>query len=124
MTKKIFIAGAGGIGEAAALLLREWSEFETEIFLGDVSADSLARAKDFVLQNSDKTTKVESVLMETGGVSEAMKAAFEQSDVLLDCSPGGQAPKMARFAVDFRMHYANLTEYVAETDEIIALAQN
>jgi len=75
------------------------------------------------LQNSDKTTKVETVLMEKDGVSDAMKAAFEQSDVLLDCSPGGLAPKMARFAVDFRMHYANLTEYVAETDEIIALAQ-
>lgn len=124
MTKKIFIAGAGGIGEAAALLLREWCEFETEIFLGDVSEDSLVRAKDFVLQNSEKTTKVETVLMDNDGASEAMRAAFEQSDVLLDCSPGGQAPKMARFAVDFRMHYANLTEYVAETDAVIALAQN
>lgn len=124
MTKKIFIAGAGGIGEAAALLLREWSEFETEIYLGDVNEDSLARAKDFVLQNSAKTSKVETVLMTGDGVSDAMRSAFEQSDVLLDCSPGGQAPKMARFAVDFRMHYANLTEYVAETDEIIALAQN
>jgi malate/lactate dehydrogenase len=36
MMKKIFIAGSGGIGEAAALLLREWSETETEIYLGDV----------------------------------------------------------------------------------------
>ncbi len=123
MTKKIFIAGAGGIGEAAALLLREWSEFETEIYLGDVSEDSLARAKDFVSLNSGKTTKVETVLMTGDGVSDAMKTAFEQSDVLLDCSPGGLAPKMARFAVDFKMHYANLTEYVAETDEIIALAR-
>jgi saccharopine dehydrogenase-like NADP-dependent oxidoreductase len=58
------------------------------------------------------------------GLNDAMKAAFEQSDVLLDCSPGGQAPKMARFAFDFKMHYANLTEYVAETDEIIKLANN
>jgi saccharopine dehydrogenase-like NADP-dependent oxidoreductase len=31
---------------------------------------------------------------------------------------------MARFARDFKMHYANLTEYVAETDEIIRLAEN
>ncbi|MDQ3712689.1 MAG: saccharopine dehydrogenase, partial [Acidobacteriota bacterium] len=28
------------------------------------------------------------------------------------------------FARDFKMHYANLTEYVAETDEIIALAKD
>ena len=124
MTKKIFIAGAGGIGEAAALLLREWSEFETEIYLGDISEESLKKAKDFVLLNSEKTTKVETVLMPVDGANEAMTAAFENSDVLLDCSPGGQAPKMARFANDFKMHYANLTEYVAETDEIIALARD
>jgi saccharopine dehydrogenase-like NADP-dependent oxidoreductase len=124
MTKKIFIAGAGGIGEAAALLLREWSEFETEIYLGDISEESLKKAKDFVLLNSEKTSKVETVLMPLSGANEAMTAAFEVSDVLLDCSPGGQAPKMARFAKDFKMHYANLTEYVAETDEIIALAKD
>jgi saccharopine dehydrogenase-like NADP-dependent oxidoreductase len=124
MLKKIFIAGAGGIGEAAAILLREWSEFELVIYLGDVSEENLIKAKNFVLQDSDKTTKVETVLMSKDGINEAMKAAFEASDVLLDCSPGSQSPKMAGFAVDFKMHYANLTEYVAETDEIISLARN
>ncbi|MDQ3180948.1 MAG: saccharopine dehydrogenase NADP-binding domain-containing protein [Acidobacteriota bacterium] len=124
MTKKIFIAGSGGIGEAAALLLREWSEAETDIFLGDVSEGSLVKAKDFVLQNSDKTSKVETVLMEKDGANEAMKAAFEQADIILDCSPGSQAPRMARFAKDYKLHYANLTEYVAETDEIINLAKD
>jgi saccharopine dehydrogenase-like NADP-dependent oxidoreductase len=122
MTKKIFIAGAGGIGEAAALLLREWCEFETEIYLGDVNEENLRKAKKFVLKNSNKTSGVETVLMTIDGANDAMKAAFEKADVLLDCSPGGQAPKMAGFAVDFKMHYANLTEYVAETDEIIKLA--
>lgn len=121
MTKKIFIAGSGGIGEAAALLLREWSEFETEIFLGDINEANLGKAKDFVTQNSAKETRVETVLM-TGEINDEMKKAFASADVLLDCSPGSQAPKMARFAVDFKMHYANLTEYVAETDEIMRLA--
>lgn len=124
MTKKIFIAGAGGIGEAAALLLREWCEFETEIYLGDVSEHNLTKARNFVLENSGNTSKLETVLMPFEGINDAMKTAFEASDVLLDCSPGGQAPKMARFACDFKMHYANLTEYVAETDEIIKLAEN
>ena len=124
MTKKIFIAGSGGIGEAAALLLREWSEFETEIFLGDVSEENLRRAKDFINRNSAKTARVETVSMPPEGASKAMNAAFEQCDVLLDCSPGAQAPRMARFALDFKMHYANLTEYVAETDEIMNFAQN
>ena len=124
MTKKIFIAGSGGIGEAAAILLREWSKFETEIYLGDISEANLAKAKEFVTQNSDKKSKVETVLMAKDGANDAMKTAFETCDCLLDCSPGGQAPKMAQFAKDFKMHYANLTEYVAETDEIMALAKD
>ncbi|MGI8495278.1 MAG: saccharopine dehydrogenase C-terminal domain-containing protein [Pyrinomonadaceae bacterium] len=122
MTKKIFIAGAGGIGEAVALLLREWSQEAPEIFLGDVSEDGLLRAKDFVMRDSEREGKVETVLM--NGESESLKNAFEQCDVLLDCSPGALAPQMARYAKDFKMHYANLTEYVAETDEIIALAKD
>jgi len=124
MTKRIFIAGSGGIGEAVALLIREWANVETEIYLGDVSEENLRKAKDVVLQNSDKTSNVESVLMATDGINDSMKAAFEACDCFLDCSPGTQAPRMAQFAVDFKMHYANLTEYVAETDEIIALAKN
>lgn len=124
MTKTIFIAGSGGIGEAAALLLREWCEFDVTIILGDVSEANLDKAVEFVTRNSAKTTAVETVLMSRDGINDAMKAAFERTDVLLDCSPGGQAPRMARFAVDFKFHYANLTEYVAETDEIIAMASD
>ncbi|MDQ6786791.1 MAG: saccharopine dehydrogenase NADP-binding domain-containing protein [Acidobacteriota bacterium] len=124
MTKKIFIAGSGGIGEAAALLLREWSETEIEIFLGDVSEANIQNAKKLVVENSKKTSKVETVLMLPNESNEAMNSAFETCDILLDCSPGSQAPRMARFAKDFKMHYANLTEYVFETDEIINLAKD
>ena len=124
MTKKIFIAGSGGIGEAAGLLLREWAAFETEIIIGDISEASLARARDFITRNSDKTGIVETVLMDPDETNAAMKDAFERSDVLLDCSPGSQAPRLARFAKDFKMHYANLTEYVDETEEIMELAKD
>ncbi len=122
MTKTIFIAGSGGIGEAAALLLREWCDFDTTIILGDVLEDSLRKAVELVTENSGKTTAVETVLMPKDGISDEMKTVFERADVLLDCSPGRQAPRMARFAVDFKMHYANLTEYVAETDEIMTMS--
>ncbi len=124
MSHKIFIAGSGGIGKAVAILLREWSEFELEIFLGDVSEIALEKSKEYVLRNSDKTSKVNTVLMPFEGISDEMKTAFEECEVLLDCSPGSQAPKMAQFAVDFKMHYANLTEYVAETDAIIEIAKD
>lgn len=124
MTKTIFIAGSGGIGEAAALLLREWSDDGLAIILGDISEGSLAKAKDFVTSGSSRTTAVETVLMPREGESDELREAFERADVLLDCSPGGQAPRMAGYAKEFGMHYANLTEYVAETDAIIELAKD
>jgi saccharopine dehydrogenase-like NADP-dependent oxidoreductase len=124
MTKKIFIAGSGGIGEAAGLLLREWSTFELDIFIGDISEANLIKARDFITRNSDKTGAVGTVLMAPEGINDAMKDAFEHADVLLDCSPGSQAPRLARFARDFKMHYANLTEYVDETEEIMELAKD
>ncbi|MCC6330216.1 MAG: saccharopine dehydrogenase NADP-binding domain-containing protein, partial [Acidobacteria bacterium] len=121
MNKTIFVAGSGGIGEAAALLLREWAGLELTIILGDVSEANLAKASDFVLSGSDKTSPVETVLMLPEGETDAMRNAFERTDVLLDCSPGAQAPRMAAYAKRFKMHYANLTEYVAETDAILEL---
>ena len=124
MSKTIFVAGSGGIGEAAALLLHEWCEFDLTLILGDISEENLAKAKAFVEEGSAKSTSVETVLMPRDGISDEMKSAFERCDVLLDCSPGGQAPRMAQFAVDFKMHYANLTEYVAETDAIMSLAKD
>lgn len=124
MTKKIFIAGAGGIGEAAALLLRERANFDLRIYLGDVGESGLRRAKEFIERDSQKTSALDAILMPPDELTDALKNAFEDCDVLLDCSPGAQAPRMARFARDFKMHYANLTEYVAETDEIIALARD
>lgn len=53
-----------------------------------------------------------------------MKDVFNQGEIILDCLPGTQAPKMARYAKDYNMHYANLTEFIAETQQIIKLAKN
>jgi len=124
MNHKIFISGSGGIGEAAAVLLREWSSNEVELFLGDISEDNLHKAKQFITHLSQRTSHVETVLMAKEGSNEAMNAAFEQCNILLDCSPGSQAPRMAQFAKDFKMHYANLTEYVAETDAVVEIAKD
>jgi tryptophan synthase alpha subunit len=45
-------------------------------------------------------------------------------DIILDCLPGSQAPRIAEFAKDYELHYANLTEYVAETEKIKTLAKD
>ncbi len=124
MKHKIFIAGSGGIGNAVAILLREWSKTDVAVFLGDISEGNLKRAEEFVTENSERSSQVVKVLMAKEGINEAMKAAFEECQILLDCSPGSQAPRMAQFAKDFKMHYANLTEYVAETDAVIEIAKD
>ena len=124
MNHKIFISGSGGIGEAAAVLLREWSSNEVELYLGDISEDSLNNAEQFVTHLSQRTSTVNKVMMAKDGINDAMKTAFEDCNILLDCSPGSQAPRMAQFAKDFKMHYANLTEYVAETDAVIEIGKD
>src|SRR5688500_9819947 len=122
MNHTIFIVGSGGIGNAVAILLREWSKSDVDVFLGDISEENLHKAESFITHNSPQTSRVEKVLMAPDGITDAMKAAFEKCGILLDCSPGSQAPRMAQFAKDFKMHYANLTEYVAETDAVIEIA--
>ncbi|NNE66825.1 MAG: saccharopine dehydrogenase [Pyrinomonadaceae bacterium] len=123
MSHKVFVAGTGGIGEAAALLLREWSGGEVDLYLGDISEARLKEAKAFITNLSQRTSRVEKVMMAEDEVTEDMRSAFEACEVLLDCAPGKQAPRLARFARDFKMHYANLTEYVAETDAVIEIAE-
>ncbi len=88
MKHTIFIAGSGGIGEAAALLLREWSSIEVDLFLGDINEANLLAAKDFVLKNSKKISSVETVLMTTNEINDAMRAAFDgcnQFFLLISC---------------------------------------
>jgi saccharopine dehydrogenase-like NADP-dependent oxidoreductase len=53
-----------------------------------------------------------------------MQAIFHKGDALLDCLPGSLAPTMAHYAKEHDLHYANLTEYVAETNQIIDLAND
>jgi len=120
----IIIAGAGGIAQAVGLILAEWSQVPPTIFIGN---RTLIKAQKLIKWIEDGTTKsctLKSFQLSEEGISAEMKNIFTQGDILLDCLPGTQAPKMARFAKDFNMHYANLTEYVAETEQIKQLAQN
>ena len=120
----IFVAGAGGIGQAVALLLREWSDFAVDIYLGDINADASRAACEKLRQNSDKTGAVNAVTMPPDGTNQELDAALAASEVILDCLPGGQAPRLAQLALKHNLHYANLTEYVAETDQIMEMARD
>ena len=48
---------------------------------------------------------------------------LSEADAILDCLPGSQAPRMAQLARDHGCHYLNLTEYVAETNAVLEIAQ-
>jgi saccharopine dehydrogenase-like NADP-dependent oxidoreductase len=120
---QIIIAGAGGIAEAAALILAEWSPVEPEIYIGNRTLEKARKVAEWVEAGATKPCSVHAFHLPQEGLSEEAKAILQKSDILLDCLPGSLAPKMAQLALDFELHYVNLTEYVAETDQIIDMAK-
>ena len=121
---KIAIVGAGGIGQAVALILAELSEESPVIYLGDAYETSAQEAVKWVKEGLTKEATVEAFNMPFEGINDAMQTVFEDCAVVLDCLPGSQAPRIAGFAKQYGMHYANLTEYVQETNDIIELAKD
>jgi saccharopine dehydrogenase-like NADP-dependent oxidoreductase len=120
----IIIAGAGGIAEAVGLILIEWSDVPPSLFIGDRLHNKAKKVAQWIVDGTTKPCSVQDFHLPEDGLTEEMKVLFDEGDLLLDCLPGSQSPKMAQFAKDFHLHYANLTEYVAETEAIIALAKN
>src|SRR5687767_1632037 len=119
---KIFIAGAGGIGRAAALLILDAQDWDCEVVIGDVSDHQLQDAKTWIQNGIGKKAQIETFVMPTTEDASAYENILSECDVLLDCLPGSLAPSMARLCIEYRLHYANLTEYVDETAEIMAIA--
>lgn len=123
MKPKIIIAGAGGIGKAVGLILACSEALDCDIVFGDISEDALKSSAKFVKEGSSNKLIPETFIMSKSGASSAMKKQFKSADIILDCLPGSIAPRIASFARDYKMHYANLTEYVNETEEVIKIAK-
>ena len=122
MKPKIIIAGSGGIGRAVGLILATNPAMECELFLGDRYIESANETVDFIQEGSGKHGIARSFLMPPEGDSEEMRAIFKEADVVLDCLPGSQAPRIAGLAKELHLHYANLTEYVSETNKVANIA--
>ena len=120
----IIIAGAGGIAEAVGLLLMEWSEVTPTLFIGDRTHSKAKKVANWIEEGATKPSAIIYFHLAEEGLTDEMAAIFRQGDIILDCLPGSQAPRIAKFAKDFNLHYANLTEYVSETEQIIALAKD
>lgn len=121
---KIAIVGAGGIGRAVGLILAEMSEVAPEIFIGDAYIESAEDAATWILDGVTEQSSVHAFEMPFDGVNDDMRKVFAQCEIVLDCLPGSQAPRIAQLAKDFKMHYVNLTEYVNETNQVIEIAKD
>ena len=123
MKANIFIAGAGGIGQAAALILAESEFLNVTLYLGDISTSAIQNSTTFIQQGATKPVSIHGVVMTADDSDPSLVDALESCQIILDCLPGSQAPRLARLAKKFGCHYANLTEYVAETQEIQKIAE-
>lgn len=124
MAHKILIAGAGGIGQATGLILAEKAVFDCEIYIGDRFLDSAKAAKKFIQEGANNNTLVEPFVIPESGTSDEFLEVLSKCDIILDCLPGGQAPRLAQLAHENNLHYANLTEYVDETNQVTEIATN
>jgi len=120
--KRVLIAGAGGMGSAVGLLLRELGTFDVDLFVGDSDLVRAEAAAAWIREGSQRPGEVRPFHLPAAGGSSDLEEALAASDLLLDCLPGKEAPRMARLALRHRLHYANLTEHVRETGEVIAMA--
>ena len=120
--KRVLIAGAGGMGSAVGLLLRELGTFDVDLFVGDSDERRAEAAAAWIREGSQQPGEVRPFHLPAAGCSPALEQALGSSDLLLDCLPGKEAPRMARLALRHRLHYANLTEHVRETNEVIEMA--
>lgn len=121
---KIFIAGAGGIGRAAALLILETQDWDARVVIGDVSENQLESAKEWIELGIGRTNRLELFQMPETMDMEKYRVSLHDADVMLDCLPGQFAPSMARLCIEYGLHYANLTEYVEESNQIMDLAKD
>ncbi|MEL6863628.1 MAG: saccharopine dehydrogenase C-terminal domain-containing protein [Bacteroidota bacterium] len=121
----IVIAGSGGIGRAVGLILAENKDFNTKLYLGDARSATAHEAVEWIQQGTTKDQlDIEAFAMPMEGSSELMSSILKEADIILDCLPGSQAPRLARLACEYDLHYANLTEYVKETQEVVNIAQD
>ena len=114
----IIIAGAGGIAEAAGLILAEWSTVTPTIYIGNRTLSKAQKVAQWVMKGTTQSCKVIAFHLDPLDLTEVVKTIFKNGDALLDCLPGSLAPSMAKHANNYKMYYANLTEYVEETNKL------
>lgn len=122
-TYKILIAGAGGIGRAVGQILGATDHLDCALFIGDRELEYALASSSYINEGCDANICTPFTLP-SSGTSDEMDTILSQVDIIMDCLPGSQAPRLAQFALDHDLHYVNLTEYVKETDEVTEIAKS
>ncbi len=122
-TRKIIVCGSGGIGRAVGLILADNKDLNIELFMGDLYMESAQSACDWIHEGLQREGVATSFQMPKEGASDEMIEIFKNGEVVLDCLPGSEAPRIARLCRDHALHYANLTEYVQETNDVMEIAK-
>ena len=104
---RIAIVGAGGIGRAVGLILAEKNEFPVKLYIGDAYENVAQDAAAWIAEGCGDADVASPFAMPLEGTSEEMIEIFKNCEVVLDCLPGSQAPRIARMAKAYNMHYAN-----------------
>lgn len=120
---KIIIAGAGGIGRAVGLLLAEYADFNVDLFIGDRDKLIAQEAAEWLKQGCTKELSVDTFQL-LPGYEDQKDHVFVGADIILDCLPGSEAPRIGTIAKKYGAHYVNLTEYVAETDQLKSISKD
>jgi len=117
------IAGAGGIGHAAAVILSNYKAEDLDIFIGDRFLENAEKSASEINSKTGRSV-CSPFLFPEEGENDDLSKFLERTDVILDCLPGSQAPRLAELAKKYNCHYANLTEYVRETDMVTEIAES
>lgn len=104
------------------LILADSPGIDAEIYIGDMDKSVAQNIAQWIREGSSTVCPVEGFEIDRSTLSNEMDYVFHSGDILLDCLPGDQAPRMASYALKYNMHYVNLTEYVRETEEIMQMA--
>lgn len=121
--KTILIAGAGGIGKATGLILSCDDRSKFNILIGDRYLDAAESAAAYINKGSGRIS-TKGFHFPADGLNESLSQGLSKADIILDCLPGSEAPRLAELSHNNNCHYANLTEYVKETDDVTAIAKN
>jgi len=120
---KVIITGAGVIGRAVALILRELGNLNLDIYIGDIKKERTIEVADWITKGSSRKGLVEPFVMSDDEEDKNLESCLQDSDILLDCLPGTYSPKMAKLARKYNTHYVNTTAYVNETKQIMKIAE-